>query len=145
MTSSLTDEQLIAQGMHVAVHARRSPDRLAIMSPSGNLTWAEFNAKANQLVRVFRSQGLQVGDGVALLAHNGPEFAIVWAATQRAGLRLTAVNWHQSPELVAYVVDNSDALALVMPRVCRQAGMCRSRTRQRASGRPGLHGLERAR
>jgi len=113
MTSSPTDEQLIAHGMHVAVHARRSPDRFAIMSPSGNLTWAEFNAQANRLVRVFRRRGLQAGDGVALLAHNGPEFAIVWAATQRSGLRLTAVNWHQSPELVAYVVDNSDARALV--------------------------------
>jgi long-chain acyl-CoA synthetase len=113
MTSSLTDEQLIAQGMHVAVHARRSPDRLAIMSPSGNLTWREFNEQANRLVQVLRKRGLQAGDGVALLAHNGPEFAIVWAATQRAGFRLTAVNWHQSPELIAYVVDNSDARALI--------------------------------
>ncbi|MEQ1784572.1 MAG: AMP-binding protein, partial [Hyphomonadaceae bacterium] len=91
-TDSLTDEQLLAQGMAVAVHARRRPEKLAIVSPSGNLTWAEFNAKANQLVRVLRKYGLQSGDGVALLAHNGPEFAIAWAATQRSGLRLTAVN-----------------------------------------------------
>mgnify|MGYP001184959284 FL=1 len=110
---NLTDEQLIAQGMTVAVHARRTPDQLAIISPSGNRTWREFNARANQLVRLFRQRGLASGDGVALLAHNGPEFAEVWAATQRAGLRLTAVNWHQSAELIAYVVDNCDAKALI--------------------------------
>jgi long-chain acyl-CoA synthetase len=36
-----------------------------------------------------------------------------WAATQRCGLRVTAVNWHQSPEVIAYVIDNCDARALV--------------------------------
>jgi long-chain acyl-CoA synthetase len=113
MTTQLTDEQLIAQGMTVAVHARRTPDRLAIISPSGNLTWKQLNEQANRMVRLFRRRGLQVGDGVALLAHNGPEFAIVWAATQRAGLRLTAVNWHQAADVIAYVVDNCDARALV--------------------------------
>jgi long-chain acyl-CoA synthetase len=108
-----TDEELIATGMTVAVHARRTPERLAVMSPSGNLTWRQLNERANRLVRAFRKRGLRSGDGVALLAHNGPEFAEVWAATQRSGLRLTAVNWHQSAELVAYVVDNCDAKALV--------------------------------
>jgi acyl-CoA synthetase (AMP-forming)/AMP-acid ligase II len=102
-TQTPSDEDLIAQGMTVAVHARRQPDRLAIISPSGNRTWREFNARANQIVRVFRERGLQPGDGVALLAHNGPEFAEVWAATQRAGLLLTAVNWHQSPEIIGPV------------------------------------------
>jgi len=113
MTTGISDEQLLGQGMAVAVHARRRPDKLAIVSPSGNLTWAEFNAKANQLVRVLRKHGLQSGDGVALLAHNGPEFAIAWAATQRSGLRLTAVNWHQATDVIAYVVDNCDARALI--------------------------------
>lgn len=109
----LTDEQLSAQGMMVAVHARRTPDRMAIISQNGNLTWAQLNARANQLVRLLRNRGLQSGDGIALLAHNGPEFVEVWAAAQRAGFRLTAVNWHQSPDVVAYVVDNCDAKALV--------------------------------
>jgi long-chain acyl-CoA synthetase len=111
--STSSDEQLSALGMTVAVHARRQPDRLAIISPSGNRTWKQLNDRANQLVRLFRRRGLQPGDGVALLAHNGPEFAEVWAATQRAGFRLTAVNWHQSPEIIAYVVENCDARVLV--------------------------------
>jgi long-chain acyl-CoA synthetase len=112
-TDTLTDEHLAAHGMAVAVHARRTPDQLAIISQNGTLTWREFNARANQLVNLLRKRGVQPGDGVALLAHNGPEFAEVWAATQRAGFRLTAVNWHQSPELIAYVIDNCDAKALI--------------------------------
>ncbi|MGH6753592.1 MAG: AMP-binding protein, partial [Bradyrhizobium sp.] len=111
--SALSDEELVARGMTGAVHARHQPDRLAVISPSGNRTWRELNERANKLARAFRAAGLKSGDAVALLAHNSPEFIEVWAATQRAGLRLTAVNWHQSAELVGYVVDNSDAKALI--------------------------------
>lgn len=107
------DEQLAARGMAIAIHARRRPDQVALVTPSGNRTWAQLNARANQLARVFRDLGLHVGDSVALLAHNSREFVEVWAATQRAGLRFTAVNWHQSPDLCAYVIDNCDAAVLV--------------------------------
>jgi long-chain acyl-CoA synthetase len=112
-TDTLSDDQLIACGLGLAVHARRRPEQVALLSPSGNRTWRSLNERANQLARIFRAGGLVPGDSVALLAHNGPEFAEVWAATQRAGLRLTAVNWHQSAETIAYIVDNCDARALV--------------------------------
>src|SRR5690349_18910150 len=108
-----TDEQFAARGMLVAAHARRAPDKLAVISPNGNLTWRQLNARANQLVRYLRKRGLQPGDAVALLCHNGPEFVETWAAVMRSGFRITAVNWHQSAEIVAYVVDNCDARALV--------------------------------
>ncbi|HVY34688.1 MAG TPA: AMP-binding protein [Caulobacteraceae bacterium] len=112
-TAIPTDEQWMGQGMAVAVHARRMPDKAAVLSPNGNLTWSQLNARANQLVRALRARGMGDGDAVALLCHNGPEFIEVWAACQRGGFRLTAVNWHQSAEVVGYVVDNCDAKALV--------------------------------
>lgn len=111
--SPLSDEELSARGMAIAVHARHRPDQTALITTSGLRSWSELNARANQLARLFRARGLKTGDGVALLAHNAPEFVETWAACQRAGLRLTAVNWHQSPELVAYVTANCDARALV--------------------------------
>jgi long-chain acyl-CoA synthetase len=109
----MTPEELVATGMTIARWAALRPDKLAIQSPNGSRTWAELNARANQLARVFRKAGLVNGDSVALLAHNSPEFVETWAACQRAGLRITAVNWHSSAEIVAYVIDNCDAKALV--------------------------------
>ncbi len=109
----LTDDELVARGMQVAVHARKRPSNPAVLSQSGNRTWAELNANINRLVRALRRAGLTSGDAVALLAHNSPEFVETWAACQRAGFRLTAVNWHQSAELAAYVIDNCDARALI--------------------------------
>ena len=40
-------------------------------------------------------------------------FAEVWAACERAGFRLTAVNWHLTGGEAAYVVDDSEAKAVV--------------------------------
>lgn len=111
--AGVSDADLIARGMAIAANARRTPAAVAIVSPNGDRTWAELNYRVNQLVRYFRRRGLLPGDAVALLAHNSPEFVEVWAACQRSGLRFTAVNWHQSADIIAYVVDNCDARAFV--------------------------------
>ena len=41
------------------------------------------------------------GDGVALLCANRPEFAEALYAAQRAGLRLTPINWHLGADEIA--------------------------------------------
>ena len=41
---------------------------------------------------------------IALLSDNPPEaFEVYWAA-MRSGLYITAVNWHLTPDEVAYIV-----------------------------------------
>ena len=70
-----------AVGMTIAFTARQAPDRMAIRSAAGDLTFGELNARANRLVRALRARGLAAGDGVALLCSNRPEFAEVYAAS----------------------------------------------------------------
>jgi long-chain acyl-CoA synthetase len=111
--SGLSDADLAARGMTLALHARRVPDEPALVIGDRTRTWASLNARANQLARLFRASGLGVGEAVALLGHNAFEFVETWAACMRAGLRLTPVNWHQSPDVVSYIVENCDAKALV--------------------------------
>jgi long-chain acyl-CoA synthetase len=48
-----------------------------------------------------------------LLSSNRPEFAEVVAASQRAGLRLTPVNWHLTGDEAGYVVGDCEARAVV--------------------------------
>ena len=48
-----------------------------------------------------------------LLCGNRSEFAIVLAATQRTGTRITPINWHLTEEEVSYIVDNSDAKVFI--------------------------------
>ncbi len=100
-----------AVGMGVAVHAREAPDRMAIVDASGSHRFAELNALTNRMVRALRTRGLVPGDGVALLCSNRVEFVAVYLATQRAGFRLTPINWHLTEEEVGYIVDNCEARA----------------------------------
>lgn len=110
-----SDEDLIATGRAIAIHARRTPDKIALKAVNGDTrTWAQLNNRANQLSRAFRVAGLKSGDAVALLAHNTPEFVETWAACQRSGLRLTPINWHQKASIIGYIADNCDARAVVV-------------------------------
>ncbi len=101
------------QGMTMAYHAQRRPDKLAVISPLGECTFAQANAHANQLVRLFRSRGIQAGDAIALVLRNRPEFVEAVAAAQRSGLRFTPVNWHLKPEEAGYVIDNCEAKVVI--------------------------------
>ncbi|HTO53111.1 MAG TPA: AMP-binding protein [Myxococcota bacterium] len=106
-------DRLRAAGMTIALHAREDPDRLAILSPVGDLSYGQLNAQANQLVRALRARGLGRGDSVALLCSNRPEFAVAYAAAVRSGLRLTPLNWHLQLDEAAYVVQNCEARAFI--------------------------------
>jgi long-chain acyl-CoA synthetase len=105
--------ELAAQGMVLAWWAEQQPDVPAIISPAGDRTFGELNARANQVVRALRRRGLQAGDGVALLCRNRPEFVEVVAACQRAGWRLTTINWHLTAAEAGYIVGDCEARALV--------------------------------
>lgn len=111
--SAMSREEAAVSGMIIAFHAQKRPDAPAIISEAGNRTYAELNARANQLTRALRKAGLKAGDAVALLCSNRPEFAEVCVACQRGGFRLTPVNWHLKGNEVGYIVDNCEARAFV--------------------------------
>jgi long-chain acyl-CoA synthetase len=131
------------QGMGVACVAAAHPDRPALLSETGSRSFAELNARANQAARALRRAGLGRGDGVALVCRNRTEFAEVFFATQRAGLRLTPVNWHLTPEEIAYVVADSGAKALIFDAAFADAApqggrLEESADAQRAAGERSL-------
>jgi long-chain acyl-CoA synthetase len=110
-----TDPRLefAGRGMLLAWWAQQQPDVPAIVSRHGDRTFAELNARSNQLARALRRRGVANGDSVALISGNLPQFAEVTQAAQRGGLRLTPVNWHLTGEEAGYVVDNCEATALI--------------------------------
>jgi long-chain acyl-CoA synthetase len=93
--------------------AATQPDVDAIVSPTGRRTYRELDANANRLARALRRRGLRSGDAVALLSGNRPEFVEVYFACQRAGLRLTPVNWHLTGDEAGYIVADCEARAIV--------------------------------
>ena len=133
-------DRLRAAGMGIAVTAAEAPDRFAILSNAGDLTYAELNAKANQLARALRARGLARGDALALFCSNRPEFAIAYAAALRAGLRLTPLNWHLQADEAAYIVENCEARAFLADARFRDVAVEAAAAAPKASVRLAIGG-----
>lgn len=112
--------------MQIREHAEATPDKPAvIMYPSGTtVTFAEMEARANQLAHAFRDAGLREGDVVALLMENNEHFHTVMWAARRAGLYYVPINSHLTAAEAAYIVDNSAAKAIIgsarLQKVCEE-------------------------
>ena len=78
-------------GLHPAVHAAVTPDRVAlVMSGSGETrTYRELDEASARLALVLRDRGMRPGDHMAVLLDNEPTFFdAVWAGL-RSGLYVT--------------------------------------------------------
>ncbi len=101
--------------MYIADHARERPEHPALVNGATGeaLSYAELDARSNRLAQLLLAQGLRRGDSVALFMENNMRFfEVVWAAL-RSGLYVTAVNRYLTAEEAAYIIDDSDAQALV--------------------------------
>ena len=118
MDAEALERQVVAAmevGMAPAVWARAQPHKAAVIELSGKIrTFRELNANANRIARHLRAAGLGPGDAAALVCSNRLEFADVLMATMRIGVRLTPVNWHLTPEEIAYVVGDCEARAVLL-------------------------------
>ncbi|MGB3484825.1 MAG: fatty-acid--CoA ligase FadD4 [Mycobacterium sp.] len=101
--------------MQIRETAQAAPDKPAvIMHPSGTVvTFGELEARANQLAHHFRQAGLVEGDVVAILMENNPHLHVVMWAARRSGLYYVPINTALTPAEAAYIIDNSNAKAIV--------------------------------
>ncbi|OBK20322.1 acyl-CoA synthetase [Mycobacterium asiaticum] len=101
--------------MQIRQHAEAHPDKPAvILHPSGTVvTFGELEARANRLAHKFRQAGLREGDAVAILMENNEHMhAVMWAA-RRSGLYYVPINTHLTAAEAAYIIDNSNAKAII--------------------------------
>lgn len=101
--------------MHPSIHAQECPDRPAIiMAGSGKTeTFAELDKASNRFAHLYRENGLQVGDTVAILLDNHPNFFdIVWGA-QRSGLYYVAIPSRLTAAESSYILSDCGADMLI--------------------------------
>lgn len=96
-------------GREIAAIATRDPARTAIHWAGGAVTFGDFERDVDALASAMAGAGLEVGDTVAVVCTNRPEWLVVLQASLRAGVRLVPVNWHLESDDVAYVLDDSGA------------------------------------
>ena len=93
--------------------AELAPGRIALVCGDRRITFAQFDERAERLGRVLRDAGLVPGDKVAIMCVNTPEFMEAFFAAQKIGCVPVNVNYRYVGAELAYLLDNSDAAALV--------------------------------
>ncbi|MEP6902462.1 MAG: AMP-binding protein, partial [Actinomycetota bacterium] len=89
--------------------ARNVPDRTAVICGDAEFTYAEINAKANQIANALREIGIKKGDKVALSSPNLPFFPMVYYGILKAGAVVVPLNILLKSREIAYHLDDSDA------------------------------------
>lgn len=115
-------ERSLADGMNCAYWAQHTPEVPALILTDGRqVSFLEFNGRINQFARAMRSLGLQTGDSIALISPNRPEWAEVYFAAIRSGLRVTPINFRLRSEEAAYIIDDCEARAVVVGGIPKES------------------------
>ncbi|MFZ8973974.1 MAG: AMP-binding protein [Pseudomonadales bacterium] len=95
--------------MYPGAYADQYPNRPAvIMAATGETkTYAQLEARANQLAHALRDAGLNRLDHYAIFMENNFDYIESCAAGERAGLYYTCINSFLTVDELAYILNNS--------------------------------------
>jgi acyl-CoA synthetase (AMP-forming)/AMP-acid ligase II len=97
----------------LAHHARRTPDKAMTIFRGETTTYGEMAARVAALAGGLRARGVGRGQVVAILSYNCPEFLEALFAANHLGAIAMPINWRLAPAEVRYILDHSEARALV--------------------------------
>ena len=77
------------------------------------MTWGEFDKKANRFANLLLSRGIKKGDRVAILLMNSLEWLPVYFGVLKAGALAVPLNYRYTAEEIKYCLKLSDSSVLV--------------------------------
>ena len=116
LKSRMEDEMSIVDFLER--HAAERPDAIAIKFEDRQISWGEFNRKANQMAHYFRARGVKFGDKIALNVENRPELLFVTAGCLKIGAVAGMVNTGQSNEALAHSLRLIEPSLIVVGTEC---------------------------
>jgi long-chain acyl-CoA synthetase len=96
------------------VHGRERPDRPALTAGERTITFAELDARSNQVAQALAGEGVGAGDRVAFLDKNSPEYFELLLGGGKLNAVDVAVNWRLAPPEVSYIVNDAQAKVFVV-------------------------------
>jgi acyl-CoA synthetase (AMP-forming)/AMP-acid ligase II len=98
----------------LATFAAKHPGKAAVIDDRPGLpvvayTYAELHARSNQLAALLVDLGVTPGTKVVSCGQNSAGLLLAVHGIRKAGAVGVPLNYHLSPAMAAYVVDNSDA------------------------------------
>ena len=106
--------RLLHFGEIVAMNAYLSPDKIGARDLTRSLTFHGWNDRSCKLANALVGLGLEKGDRIAVLAYNCLEWMEIYAAVAKAGLVVVPINFRLIGSEVRYIVENSEAKAVIV-------------------------------
>ncbi len=91
----------------------RTPDAVALYFDGQQLTYAELNARANQLARHLQTLGVGVESCVALLMHRSIELVVALLAILKAGAAYLPLDPELPEQRIAFMLSDAAAQLLI--------------------------------
>ena len=103
-------------------NSHRFAARPALHDPASGRRWtyAELWEDAGRVAAGLAEAGVEPGDVVVFQLYNGPEFALLWLASQRLGAIASPINFRLSSGETAYVLDDSRPRVFVHDAALRE-------------------------
>ena len=102
-------------------------DRVFISFEGQDISYAEFDARANQFAHWGLSAGLKQGDCVALFMENLPDYIAFWAGMAKITVKTALINSNLTGAGLAHCINVANARAIVMnPELAGQFESARS-------------------
>ena len=97
-------------------HATYTPDKVSIISPEGELTYAQLWSRVRRLANSLSAMGIRPGDRLALLLQNSSRYLELYQAAALLGVSVVPLNFRFVASEIEYVVNHAGAAALVLDR-----------------------------
>src|SRR5271167_476006 len=97
----------------VEAQAQRWPERAAVVWKDRQLSYAELNARANQLAHYLRSQNIGPDVRVAICLESSPDFAIGVLGVLKSGAACVPLDPNYPQERLAYMLQDAGARVLI--------------------------------
>ncbi len=90
------------------------PDCDALVSGDGKkrVSYMEMASRVNRLSNALQSMGVGIGDRVAVMATNSPEYVEVYYACAKLGACFVPINFRAKQEELVFMINTSDAVLL---------------------------------
>ncbi len=89
-------------------------DEAFILFEEQRISFAQMNARANQVAHAALEAGLKQGDVVALLMLNRPEYVVTWLGLAKAGIVTALINTTATGDVLAHALRQVNVRGLIV-------------------------------
>lgn len=114
----ISGKKNMSWGLMVEIIAAKYPDRMAVKSHDGALTYRELNEKANQFANFLKTKNVVKGDTVTVCIDTRPELLVLYCGCSKIGAVCSMININQRGDSLVHSFNLNKGKVIVVGEEC---------------------------